>query len=498
MKAGRAGGIGTGWYNSDMRMRIRVIGGLAVFLSIALTSVADGQRDVDEEILGKLQVYESPYYTIHTDLSPEDAREAAIRMTRMAEEYYERTKEFSGKINQRLPFFLFKELADYYEAGGLPGSAGVFRGKSLMAVAGAKPTAGTWMVVQHEGFHQFAHAVIRGQIPVWANEGLADYFAVSVFTGDGMVSGVIPQWRLKRIQEHIRKGEFKTTEQMMLITLREWNQKISGVNYDQGWSMVHFLAHGENGKYQAAFAAFIREVGKGRPWKDAWADNFGTDIAGFEEKWKAWWLGLKDNSTADLYAKATTATLTSFLARAHAKKQTFDTFEEFLEAAKGGKLMAHEEDWLPPSLLNEALRRGPGKAEWSLDKGPNGSRRIVCKFDEQTTWVGSYILAGTKVAKVRVDRLGAKPQPAREKTAASAPAVKDAATKPQAIATRPTELLKPRVRSKVDPLVSAMSLARAYAGAGDLEKARKTLQKAIEENPSSPAVADAKKLLNEM
>ena len=31
----------------------------------------------------------------------------------------------------------------------------------------------TWHVVQHEGFHQFVFAVIRGEIPTWVNEGLA-------------------------------------------------------------------------------------------------------------------------------------------------------------------------------------------------------------------------------------------------------------------------------------------------------------------------------------
>src|SRR5687768_12812023 len=188
-----------------MWMRIGAVAGLCVLLF--LSPGVRGQ-DIPRQIEEKLQAYESAYYTIYTDLPAEDAKEAAIRMTRIAEEYYERTKDFSGKINRRLPFYLFREMADYYEAGGLPGSGGVFNGRRLMAIAGAKPTPTTWMIVQHEGFHQFARAVIGGEIPVWANEGLADYFAVSVFTGDGMVSGVVPNWRLRRVQEQIRNGQF--------------------------------------------------------------------------------------------------------------------------------------------------------------------------------------------------------------------------------------------------------------------------------------------------
>ena len=99
---------------------------------------------------------------MHTDLAADDAREAWIRMTKMAEEYYARTREFSRAIPGRMPFYLFKDERDYYEAGGLPGSAGVFNGKALLAIAGEKTDAETWHVVQHEGFHQFADAVIGG------------------------------------------------------------------------------------------------------------------------------------------------------------------------------------------------------------------------------------------------------------------------------------------------------------------------------------------------
>ena len=70
-------------------------------------------------------------------------------MTRMAEEYHDRTKDFSGAIRQKFPFYLFREAQDYFDAGGLPGSAGVFmvRGDEakLMAIAGEKSTNGTWL-----------------------------------------------------------------------------------------------------------------------------------------------------------------------------------------------------------------------------------------------------------------------------------------------------------------------------------------------------------------
>ena len=72
-----------------------------------------------------LKQYETRYYTIYTDLAPDVEREAAARMTRMAEEYHDRTRSFAGVIRHKFPFYLFRNEADYHAAGGMPGSAGV-------------------------------------------------------------------------------------------------------------------------------------------------------------------------------------------------------------------------------------------------------------------------------------------------------------------------------------------------------------------------------------
>jgi len=111
--------------------------------------------------------------------------------------------------------------------------------------------------VQHEGFHQFAHAVIRGELPPWVNEGIAEYFGESIFTGDAFVTGIIPPFRLKRVQSEIQTNRFKSVKSMMLLSHQQWNSEMEIENYDQAWSMVHFLAQGENGRYQTAFVNFM-------------------------------------------------------------------------------------------------------------------------------------------------------------------------------------------------------------------------------------------------
>src|SRR5258705_5217260 len=87
---------------------------LLCFLSLCLFLILLSSPAVDAEPI--LKQYESKYYLIHTDLPPLEAREAQVRMTRMADEYLLRTAGFSGQIKERLPFYLYQNRADYERA----------------------------------------------------------------------------------------------------------------------------------------------------------------------------------------------------------------------------------------------------------------------------------------------------------------------------------------------------------------------------------------------
>jgi hypothetical protein len=304
--------------------------------------------------LTSLPRYETRYYVLYSDLDRPSVQDVAVRVTKMAEVYRDRTRDFSGTIRKKLPFVLFKNRDDYLEAGGPEGSAGVFNGKVLMAIAGEQLDNRSWYIIQHEGFHQFAAAVIGGDLPTWVNEGLADYFGEALFTGDDMITGVIPEWRRKRIKRALDEGKFKPIDELMQLSLQEWNNEMSQTNYDQAWSIVQFLAHGEGGKYQRAFSSYMGALGRGKGRIEAWQGAFG-DTRGLEDHWKQFWTTLPENPADELYERATVATFTSYLARAWLQKQTFDSADVFIEAAKQDKLKIAEQDHLPRTLMATLL-----------------------------------------------------------------------------------------------------------------------------------------------
>ena len=343
-----------------------------------------------------LKTYETRYYVLHTDLDQRAVREAEARICAMAEMYYERTKQFGGTIKSKLPFYLFGEAEDYYASGGMRGSAGVYNGERLMAIASPQYGDEVWHVVQHEGFHQFIHAVIGGDIPVWVNEGLAEYFGQSVFTGDGFVTGVIPPDRLARVQALISAGKMHSIDTMMTMTYSEWNSSLNVVNYDEAWAMVYFLAHADNGRYSSAFNKFIQDVSRGMKYEHAWKKSFGTGTREFEAKWKKYWLEMSAEASAPEYAKATAATLTSFLARAVSQKQTFDTFEAFQAAAQAGRIQQNSKDWLPLALLEEALARASQYGQWQIAKR-GGRYHLLGTLEDGTVCDGTFQIRSGRV-----------------------------------------------------------------------------------------------------
>ena len=348
-----------------------------------------------------LKKYQSQYYDIYTDVAPEEAREVVLRMTKMAEEYHARTQNlFRGQMHDRLPFYLFSDADAYYAAGALPGSGGVFivdqSGARLMAIATRDQNGhlggSMWHTIQHEGFHQFVYYVVRGPIPPWVNEGMAEFFGEGIFTGDGMITGVIPPGRCRAVKQQIKEGTFVSLQRMMRMSQAMWNLKLQSANYDQAWSMCQFLAFGDNGKYQNAFTAFMQDIGRGLQWDQAWASTFG-DANGFEDRWKTYWLNLPDDATKSLYEKAIVATLTSFYARACSQNQTFASVDDFLDTDYAD-LKHNPADWLPASLYETiqpvAQRMSKGGYTFAFAGEKRKLPTLTCVTPDGEKFVGSF------------------------------------------------------------------------------------------------------------
>jgi hypothetical protein len=374
---------------------------LAVVLVAWAVATAAGASGPDRA--PAVRTYETPYYLIHTDLEPPVAAEAVVRAKVMGEEFRRRTRElgFTGRIDRRLPFHLMRRREDYLATGAPAGSAGAFLGDRLVAVATGNGGGPAWHVVQHEAFHQFAAAHRGGELLAWANEGLAEYFGEALFTGDSFVTGVVPAWRLARVKRSFESGTFQPLPQFLAMTQEEWNEKVTAdealkAHYDQAWSVVQYLLHADNGKHRGVLVGFITSIGTGKSAGDAWREQV-HDIAELEAAWWRYWIDMPDDATADLYATAAVQTLTGLRARAAAAGQSFKSFDEFLDAARKGRVKFPKDQWLPPSLVAAALEWTPKDARWGLT-----DNRVELEMAGTRRFVGRYDIESGRVMRVHV------------------------------------------------------------------------------------------------
>jgi hypothetical protein len=350
-----------------------------------------------------MRKYDTPSYTLFTDVSEQDAREADLRLTRMFEEYQRRTAGFANPVKEKLPFYLFRKESGYRAAGGPENSAGVFiqssrTGNRLMAwIDGDHPDDNTWSVIQHEGFHQFAAIAIRPDLPPWVDEGLAEYFGEGLWTGDGFVTGLINPHRLTEVRRGMGTT-FKPFRQLMSLSLNEWNKNLNSSNYDQAWSMVHFLANADNGKYQPAFLQYMTAVSKGVSNQQAWSAAFGNDVDAFQAKYVQWWRALPESPTTANFLRALVQIETSFLARATLLKTPLSDADAFVRRYQPPEFAINRDLWLPPKLFTALRDIAPDMGRWSF-QGP----RLVLQISDGTAFVGTFTTANNKVSRVNVE-----------------------------------------------------------------------------------------------
>lgn len=385
-----------------------------ITLTSALESVASVKVPLTEVLPQLLSAdfkrYDSPFYSLYTDVSSDEASEAILRMEKMATEYQARLEKlFVIKARQRMPLVLFSKAGDYRRFGFDPDSAGVFTGEALFLIVKRDEAEAiserTWRVMQHEGFHQFAATVIRYSLPPWLSEGLASYFEEAIFTGDGMVSGVIPPRRAQQVAQGLNSGRFVSISKMMTMSQESWNAKLEGENYDQAWAMVHFLANAEEGKYRVPFLRFLQSLARGSSKEKAWTETFGSS-KGFESKWREFWLTLPLNSSLDQEARAAVAGLSSFLGRGYGRGMVFSDFQNFIEC-DAQSLKTDPTDWLPPALFTRMQRLAVSLQQrnctFSLEYRDGGLPQLVCTIPGGQKIVGRFTLNHTRIVNVSTE-----------------------------------------------------------------------------------------------
>lgn len=231
--------------------------------------------------LQRSRTFESRHYQVRTDLDHATAELVASHMDLMVDAYADILGGFTARRNLRLEMWVFETVDDYNavlerELDFDPaGSGGVCaRRGTRVVLAGFRPSGGDasaslarlLSIFQHEGFHQFAHALFPS-IPVWANEGLAGLFEDAVVRDGSVILGDVPASRLRFLRGALAQNGLRPLPDLLSIDPDAWwadlRQGQAGINYQQSWALVHFLLYADGGRHRDGFMRFLSLMNQG-------------------------------------------------------------------------------------------------------------------------------------------------------------------------------------------------------------------------------------------
>lgn len=261
-----------------------------------------------------VRTFRSQYYVINTDLDAGVAQDLARRMDAMHSIYDSR---FPGQI-AAMPsqVYLFAKRADYLNFAGAAGAhlrstGGVFLpGKNVLAAfLETQGRDALRRTLQHEAFHQFAYLSISDRLPIWLNEGMAQYYEEGLWIGDGFSLGQVPPRRLRQLQADLKAGRLVPFRDFMAMSPDDWARALNShgetrgaTQYNQAWAMVHFLvvAADPAGKplYRQRLIRMLELIRAGTDSKTAFETAFSDNYEGFQAKFLAFVQSLQPSPEA--------------------------------------------------------------------------------------------------------------------------------------------------------------------------------------------------------
>ncbi len=240
----------------------------------------------------ELQKFRSKSYLIHTNLTRDEVRAFGQHMDAVFAQYEDRFREFHTRSQAQMPLYLLRTEQEYLQFTAsqdinATNTGGMFffspKSQGLATWTQGRSRSQTFQVLQHEGFHQFAFNHLGRDLPTWINEGLAQYFEDAIIVGDKMTTGLANARRVEQVKHALAAGTGIEFAHLVGFTADDWAGTLHGdpdraaLMYAQSWSIVFFLIHGDDDRYQTSFARYLQKVSAGRDHQTAFREVFGED-----------------------------------------------------------------------------------------------------------------------------------------------------------------------------------------------------------------------------
>lgn len=141
---------------------------------------------------------------------------------------------------------------------------------------------GLWAVLAHEGFHQFVGYELGATVPMWLNEGLAQFFENSTVRHGRLVPGGLEAGRLAVAQALIRTRRMPAVARLVALNRQEFYADPE-VNYPAAWALVQYLVTRDSASFSTgSFRRYLHDLKTGQEPVGAFGRRFGADRGRWE------------------------------------------------------------------------------------------------------------------------------------------------------------------------------------------------------------------------
>src|SRR5438105_5920674 len=230
----------------------------------------------------------STNFNLIGNASDKEIRQVAQRLEQFRDVF---TRLFTNaKFNTPVPttVIVFKSMGAYKPFN--PGNnAGYFqKGEDVNYITlTTDGTQNPFSVIYHEYVHQLVDNT-SGNVPVWFNEGLAEYYSAFNIEEDRKVHlGELIPYHL----ETLRSGKLYPLRQLFAVDSYspEYNEGSKrGMFYAESWALVHYLILGKGGQRMPQLGRFIQLTSANVPLDEAVKQAFQMDVEGLQKELKSY------------------------------------------------------------------------------------------------------------------------------------------------------------------------------------------------------------------
>jgi tetratricopeptide (TPR) repeat protein len=235
----------------------------------------------------------SEHFEMYSDADPLRAVEIVASLERFRSVFADLAQEIELRSPAPTRMFAFRDADSY--APYMSGAEGVgvkVLGQFLSHADGnyitlnADPSfLGSFTVILHEYVHFLVQSNFPS-VPMWFNEGLAEYYSTFLTEGETAYLGQPVERHMRWLRSNAELGVADVL-QATRQSISDHDAQGAGRFYAVSWLLVHYLLSGESDR-SAELASYFSSLAQGEEVRGAFIDAFGMRPAELEEALRAY------------------------------------------------------------------------------------------------------------------------------------------------------------------------------------------------------------------